>query len=50
MKDRTNHSGRNIKNRNAEKVENYPDTQKLNGKYNRSYQSHTSRAHNNSSN
>ena len=51
MKDRTNHSGeRNTKNRNVENVENYPDTQKLNGEYSRSYQSYTFRTHNNSGN
>ena len=44
-KDRTNRSREiNIKNRN---VENYPDTQKFNNEYSRSYQSYTSRTHNN---
>ena len=47
-KDCTNHGREiNTKNRN---MENYPDTQKLNGKYSRSYQSYTSKTHNNSGN
>ena len=47
-KDCTNHSREiNTKNRN---MENYPDTQKLNGEYSGSYQSYTSKTHNNSGN
>ena len=48
MKDCPNRSGQgHTTNRN---VQNYPDTQKLYGKYGRSYQSYTSRTHNNSGN
>ena len=48
MRDCTNCSGhRHTPNRN---VQNYPDTQKLSGKYSRSYQSYTSKTHNNSGN
>ena len=47
-KDRTSHSGQPHKNnRNRQ---NYPGTQKLNDDYNDSYQSHTSRTHNNNDN
>ena len=47
VKDHTNRSGEiNTKNRN---MGNYPDTQKL-GEYSGSYQSYTSRTHNNSGN
>ena len=47
-KDCTNHGREiNTKNRN---MENYPDTQKLNGEYSGSYQSYTSKTHNNSGN
>ena len=48
MKDCTNRSRqRHTTNRN---VQNYPDTQKLNGEYSGSYQSYTSKTHNNSGN
>ena len=47
-KDHTNRS-REINTKNG-KMENYADTQKLNGEYSGSYQSYTSRTHNNSSN
>ena len=47
-KDCTSHSGQPHKNnRNRQ---NYPGTQKLNDDYNDSYQSHTSRTHNNNDN
>ena len=48
MKSRTNHNGQvHTTNRNTQ---NHPGTRKLNDEYHESYQSHTSRTHNNSGN